>query len=139
MMAFNEETGHQIVIWESSKLPQKSELMYHFTSFGINLNYMPEDLRKVLPATDSRQRPDQRALENGDLELATLEKQRLEEFQREQRRKRQEAGIEYQAKYFQQIQDNETGEVYYKFSRDYWKDREEQNWELLDDCGFIIN
>lgn len=76
-------------------------MMYHFTQFGLQLNYLPDDLKKILPKTDSRMRPDQRALENGDLELATLEKQRLEEVQREARKKRQEAGVDFQAKYFQ--------------------------------------
>ena len=95
MFAYNEETRKELLIWEASKLPPKSEMMYHFTQFGLNLNYLPDDLKPILPRSDSRMRPDQRALENGDLELATLEKQRLEEFQRESRKKRQEAGIEY--------------------------------------------
>lgn len=38
--------------------------------------------------TDSRHRTDQRALEVGDLDLATPEKMRLEEKQREARRTR---------------------------------------------------
>ena len=41
--------------------------------------------------TDSRLRPDQRALEVGDLELATPEKMRLEEKQRAARRTRKVA------------------------------------------------
>jgi hypothetical protein len=40
---------------------------------------LPNGLRKYLPPTDSRLRPDQRALEEGDIKLAAAEKQRLEE------------------------------------------------------------
>jgi hypothetical protein len=36
----------------------------------------------VVAPTDTRRRPDQRALENGDMKLATIEKDRLENRQR---------------------------------------------------------
>lgn len=39
-------------------------------------------LKEKLPPTDSRLRPDQRHLENGEYEKANLEKQRLEKRQR---------------------------------------------------------
>jgi len=39
-------------------------------------------LQDVLPPTDSRRRPDQRALEEGDLKLATDQKNLLEVKQR---------------------------------------------------------
>ena len=42
---------------------------------------------KTLPPTDSRFRTDQRALENGDIDLATQEKHRLEEKQRARRKR----------------------------------------------------
>jgi len=43
------------------------------------LNYLSDGLKEKLPPTDSRLRPDQRALENGETELAIREKHRLEE------------------------------------------------------------
>lgn len=45
----------------------------------MNLNYLPEQMKKALPRSDSRLRTDQRALEENNLELATSEKHRLEE------------------------------------------------------------
>ena len=84
--------------------------MYHLTHFALNLNYLPDTLLPYLPPTDSRLRPDQRALENGELELATKEKQRLEEKQRHARRLRQERGEQYKARYFEQIEDEDTGD-----------------------------
>lgn len=46
---------------------------------AINLNYTDDELEKVLPPTDSRRRPDMRAMERGDYETADREKKRLEE------------------------------------------------------------
>jgi hypothetical protein len=40
---------------------------------------MRSGMQAMLPPTDSRLRPDQRALENGELDLASTEKNRLEE------------------------------------------------------------
>lgn len=40
------------------------------THFSLQLNYLTKELENILPPTDSRRRPDQRALENGDLVLA---------------------------------------------------------------------
>ncbi len=47
------------------------------------------------------------------------------------RKKREAEGIEWKAYYFEEYQDPESGEVYYKYIRDYWKDRKEQMWEHL--------
>lgn len=58
---------------------------YNFTSFTMQLNELIPDLTKTLPRTDSRFRPDVRKLEEGDLDGAASEKQRLEEKQREAR------------------------------------------------------
>ena len=53
--------------------------MYNFSSFTMQLNLLPETLAEKIAPTDSRLRPDQRALENGNTELAIKEKHRLEE------------------------------------------------------------
>lgn len=59
--------------------PEGSDHMYHFSNFGLQLNYLTDALKERLPPTDSRLRPDQRAMENGDMDLANREKHRLEE------------------------------------------------------------
>lgn len=58
---------------------------YNFTSFTMKLNEFTPELANTLPRTDSRFRPDVRKLEEGDLDGAASEKQRLEEKQREAR------------------------------------------------------
>ncbi len=58
--------------------PEKSEQQYCFSFLQIKLNHINQDMLEYLPQTDVRFRPDIRAYENGDLELATSEKNRLE-------------------------------------------------------------
>ena len=63
--------------------------MYYFTNFTLQLNYLPPGLKEKLPPTDTRLRPDQRALEEGDLTTAANEKARLEDKQRKMRKDRE--------------------------------------------------
>lgn len=107
--------------------------MYHFTYFTLQLNFLPPSLVKKLPPTDSRLRPDQRAIENGDLVKAADEKARLEDKQRQMRKEREASGIEYKSKYFEEVVDEDTGEKTFKFVRDYWEDRKKSDWKHLDE------
>ena len=59
------------------------EEYYNFTQFTMRMNDLNPELEKKLPRTDSRFRPDVRRLEEGDIDAAANEKQRLEEKQRE--------------------------------------------------------
>ena len=64
--------------------------MYGLSHFSLQLNYFPKRLHNVVAPTDTRRRPDQRALENGDMKLATYEKDRLENKQRAVRKYKEE-------------------------------------------------
>ncbi|KAI3384809.1 hypothetical protein SNEBB_005587 [Seison nebaliae] len=65
-------------IWEKPDLPLDNESHYCFTDFAELLNAIDD---KVAP-TDSRNRPDQRLLEQQQVSTANLEKRRLENEQR---------------------------------------------------------
>ncbi|KAF6776446.1 hypothetical protein AHF37_04111, partial [Paragonimus kellicotti] len=96
----------QRCLWMARPRPDNSSDQYNFTSFAIGLNELTNDLRNsqfpsdrldisehssspsfqsFLPPTDCRFRPDIRALELGDLDVAAQEKNRLEEKQRHTR------------------------------------------------------
>lgn len=75
--------------------------MYGFSKFALQLNYFPSWLKNVIPPTDTRRRPDQRALENGDMKLANTEKNRLEEKQRAIRRYNEKNKIEPKPFYYE--------------------------------------
>lgn len=77
--------------------------------FAIALNEPCPRLLPLLPPTDSRFRPDQRALELGEWTVATQEKLRLEEKQRQARRQRKAAGLEYRPSWFRQVGSAEAG------------------------------
>jgi len=75
----NLETGEKTLAWKANPKPKMWDHLYYFSKFALQLNYLPEVLRDKLPPTDSRLRPDQRLLEEGKTEEATLQKLRLEE------------------------------------------------------------
>ncbi|KAL3501095.1 hypothetical protein ACH5RR_035544 [Cinchona calisaya] len=108
-----------ILLWERDKSVTKTR--YNLTPFAISLNELTPGLLEKLPPTDSRLRPDQRHLENGEYELANSEKLRLEQLQR-QARKLQERG--WQPRWFQKDEDD-----CYRYVGGYWEAREKQNWE----------
>ncbi|KAJ0962052.1 hypothetical protein J5N97_029880 [Dioscorea zingiberensis] len=69
------------LLWQRSK-PPTDPTRYNLSSFAITLNELTPELQEKLPPTDSRLRPDQRYLENGEYEKANEEKLRLEKRQR---------------------------------------------------------
>ncbi|XP_021674319.2 oxysterol-binding protein-related protein 2A isoform X1 [Hevea brasiliensis] len=109
------------LLWKSTK-PPPNVTRYNLTSFAITLNELTPGLKEKLPPTDSRLRPDQRHLENGEYEKANAEKQRLEKRQR-MSRKLQEHG--WKPRWFQR--EGEDGPFYY--AGGYWEAREQGNWE----------
>ncbi|KAI9512618.1 Oxysterol-binding protein-domain-containing protein [Russula earlei] len=78
--------NHLQILWRASPWPKNALDFYGFTFWGITLNEVITDLDNKFLPTDSRYRPDVRALEEGNLECAEAEKERVEELQRERRR-----------------------------------------------------
>ncbi|VAI15209.1 unnamed protein product [Triticum turgidum subsp. durum] len=70
-----------VLLWERDK--SLNQTRYNLSPFAISLNELPLHMLTLLPPTDSRLRPDQRHLENGEYEKANLEKLRLEQLQRQ--------------------------------------------------------
>ena len=84
------EIPNSVLLWEVEPRPQNSSNYFNFTNFAMALNEMEPHMSppNTLCPTDSRLRPDIRKLEEGDIEGAILEKNRLEEKQRDARRAR---------------------------------------------------
>ncbi|KAG7450300.1 uncharacterized protein BT62DRAFT_943202 [Guyanagaster necrorhizus] len=95
------DSSHLRILWRATPWPIDTHQYYGFTSYGITLNEITDDIVNCLPPTDSRYRPDVRALEEGDLDLAEHEKAHVEELQRDRRRR----GEERQARWFKQVGD----------------------------------
>ncbi|KAK7301313.1 hypothetical protein RJT34_12174 [Clitoria ternatea] len=107
-------------LWKRSK-PPKFPTRYNFTQFAITLNELTPGLKGKLPPTDSRLRPDQRHLENGEYDMANSEKLRLEQRQR-QARKMQESG--WEPRWF--ARDKASGT--YRYLGGYWEARNQGKW-----------
>ncbi|PWA64430.1 Oxysterol-binding protein [Artemisia annua] len=75
------EMGEKNMLWKRT-MPPVNLTRYNLTSFAITLNELTPGLKEKLPPTDSRLRPDQRHLENGEYDMANSEKLRLETRQR---------------------------------------------------------
>ncbi|XP_068895073.1 oxysterol-binding protein-related protein 6-like isoform X4 [Tenebrio molitor] len=109
-------------IWRAGNLPSSHELYYGFTRFAIELNELGPDAH-LLPPTDTRFRPDQRALEEGDLNTAETLKLQLESAQRDRRKRREELCVVYEPRWFSNQKDD-TWEYNGKY------------WELRKNPGF---
>ena len=77
----------EVLIAKKDEGIQNFREQYCFSEFALNSNNLSVDLARTLPPTDSRFRPDMRALEFGNIDIATFEKHRLEKSQRERRKK----------------------------------------------------
>uniref|UniRef100_A0A8D1I4Y6 Oxysterol-binding protein n=1 Tax=Sus scrofa TaxID=9823 RepID=A0A8D1I4Y6_PIG len=89
--------------------PRKAKSMYNFTSFTVSLNELETGMEQTLAPTDCRLRPDIRGMENGNMDLASQEKERLEEKQRQARRDRAREEAEWQTRWFHRGINPHTG------------------------------
>ncbi|KAI6173229.1 hypothetical protein M3Y98_01059600 [Aphelenchoides besseyi] len=78
-------SGEQACLFESPPIYELAANYYGFNRFTMGLNELHESQRPFLPPTDSRFRPDQRYLENGDAKRADEYKKHLEEVVEDQR------------------------------------------------------
>ncbi|XP_051119509.1 oxysterol-binding protein-related protein 2A-like [Andrographis paniculata] len=108
------------ILWKRN-MPPVNLTRYNLTSFAITLNELVPGLKEKLPPTDSRLRPDQRFLENGEFEKANEEKLRLETRQR-MSRKLQEDG--WKPRWFRR-----DGEGPFYYIGGYWEAREQGKWD----------
>ncbi|KAK9066845.1 hypothetical protein SSX86_014168 [Deinandra increscens subsp. villosa] len=113
------------LLWRRSK-PPKAPTRYNLTRFAITLNELTAGLKEKLPPTDSRLRPDQRCLENGEYDMANAEKLRLEQRQREAR-KMQERG--WKPQWFAKDKGSDT----FVYTGGYWEAREQAKWDSCPD------
>uniref|UniRef100_A0A665UAR2 Oxysterol-binding protein n=1 Tax=Echeneis naucrates TaxID=173247 RepID=A0A665UAR2_ECHNA len=108
-------------VWRANAMPVDHEQYYGFTKFAIELNELDPSLKQLLPPTDTRLRVDQRLLEEGNLEAAEEQKQRIEELQRERRRVLEDSNAIHQPKFFRKSKDDTwvTNNTYWELRKDF--------------------
>ena len=125
----DKETGEKKDIWKI--IPSMGKEDFYYQPYTFDLNNLTEDLKKVLPPTDSRFRPDQRLMEYQDIDKAGDEKHRLEEEQRARAKKYKEEGFIPKPLYFEETYDDLTGELIYKYKGNYWEMRNKHQFDDL--------
>ncbi|KRZ85731.1 Oxysterol-binding protein 2 [Trichinella sp. T8] len=133
------ETMPPKLLWKRNPPLPGAETFYNFTLFAVQLN---EEEEGVAP-TDSRNRPDQRLMEQGNFDDANMEKIRLEEKQRASRKQREieaEQAISegreykgYEPVWFTKHKDPWTGNIIHSFNGKYWEHKSRQDWSNCPD------
>ncbi|XP_063069434.1 oxysterol-binding protein-related protein 6 isoform X3 [Engraulis encrasicolus] len=115
-------------VWRPGSMPTDYELYYGFSRFAIELNELCPEMKDLLPPTDARFRPDQRFLEEGNVDMAAAEKQRIEDLQRSRRKWNDENNVKYLPRFFKKVVDANQ--------RERWVSNNTY-WEVRKDPGFI--
>lgn len=125
-------SGNKFLVWQAAPRPN---VPFNLTQFAITLNGLDGNLKNWLAPTDTRLRPDQRAMEDGRYDEAADEKHRVEVKQRVARKEREEANEEYEPNWFVKKEHPVTGDAFWEFQGQYWKLRMDHK---LEGCGDIF-
>lgn len=122
-------------IWSAGPLVAQAPKHYGLTTFAVALNEITPIEKGKIPVTDSRLRPDQRALEDGDLDRAEELKVQVEEGQRKRRKQMEERKEEWKPRWFTRVEGTDDGSGYedviwkLKSGKDgYWEERAKGEW-----------
>ncbi|KAM9824771.1 oxysterol-binding protein-related protein 3-like [Neosynchiropus ocellatus] len=114
-------------IWRANAMPIDHERYYGFTQFAVELNELGSHLRPLLPPTDTRFRPDQRLLEEGDADGAEEQKQRIEQLQRDRRQVLLDKNQTHKPRFFKKSKDDT-----WVSNNTYWEQRREAAFSQVD-------
>ncbi|KAG9276675.1 oxysterol-binding protein-related protein 3-like [Astyanax mexicanus] len=114
-------------IWRTNPMPPDYEQYYGFTKFALELNELDLHTKQILPPTDTRFRLDQRLLEEGNVEAAEVQKQRIEQLQRDRRKVLEENNMAHQPRFFQKSKDDT-----WVSNNTYWELRKNPGFSNLD-------
>ena len=98
-------------------------------------------MKKFLPKSDSRLRPDQREYEKGNNNLAQEIKDKIEKKQIDRQDYYDNNGINFVPSYFKNEYDNNSEDFVFKYQGGYWEDRNNNklNEKIKEDIFNIDN
>ncbi|VDN03735.1 unnamed protein product [Thelazia callipaeda] len=117
---FLQKANEKDYLFEAIPLPKNASQFYGFSQFACGLNDFINDEKASVPPTDSRLRPDLKALESADLSRAVEAKNNLEKAQRT----RDEAN--HKRMWFEQRQDIMANAVLWVCNGRYWQAKEKK-------------
>lgn len=106
----HENDENECILWKVEPRPLESPKMYNMTKYAMRLNELATFLQEKIAPTDSRLRPDQRAMENGDLQSGIKLKNQLEQKQRSTRKEKEKAMQEQMKQRKAKSRDNDNEE-----------------------------
>uniref|UniRef100_A0A8C7CQ68 Oxysterol-binding protein n=1 Tax=Oncorhynchus kisutch TaxID=8019 RepID=A0A8C7CQ68_ONCKI len=109
-------------IWKPNPQPDDHFQYYGFSRYARELNELTPELKKVLPPSDTRYRPDQRILEEGDVAGADSKKEEVEQKQRDRRKELAKKGEEHVPRFFRKELDAAGNDIWLS-NGTYWKIR----------------
>lgn len=138
LVSRNLRTGKATDLWRRRPLPPNAHLMYMFTRFAMTLNQLEPSMIPLLCPTDSRFRPDQRAMEEGKWEEANRLKADLEEKQRTTKKLlASQPDSVYKPRWFKKDNCPQTGETQWTYVGEYWESRELSDWARVNNIPNI--
>lgn len=141
-MYLTDSKGDTELLWKCPEFDEESAKQYYFTDFSIQLNYLSKDMSKsgYLPSTDSRFRGDMRLFEEGKMDEADVEKIRLEQKQRANRKVFEAKKQDWQPVFFDILEEENpfTKKMERVFKQktgqdNYWSRRQRKEWSGLPD------
>lgn len=128
-------TDTDATVWTAGALVPDAPRVYGFTTFAAALNEVTPLEEGRLPPTDSRLRPDQRALEDGEVDRAEALKARLEERQRGRRKVLEAHGQTWHPQFFEKAEtgldgdeDDDAWVLREGVANGYWERRQRGDW-----------
>lgn len=127
--------GKRNIIWEVDERPDdEASQSYSMTKWAISLNAVVEaDEQPYVAPTDSRFRPDQRALENGEYALGTEYKAALEEGQRKRRKEMELAGQKWEPRWFKKVSGGKEGTSEWIYGGEFFQKQAIGDWSRCPD------
>lgn len=121
-------------VWSVAELVPDVSKRYGLTTFAASLNELTPLEKGRLAPTDSRLRPDQRAVEEGDFSKAEEWKAKLEEGQRRRRKVLEEKGTQWIPRWFAEMEEEGDDQVWVAKvgGEGYWEEREMGSWKGIE-------
>ena len=122
-------SGNKFLVWQAAPRPK---IPFNLTAFATTLNSDDPQLLKWVAPSDTRLRPDQRAMEEGRYDEASDEKHRVETKQRAAKKERDLKKQVYKPNWFVKKVHPITGDNFWEFKGDYWEKRKHKQLDGID-------
>ena len=128
----NEENKQVLFTVKEEDFFKNSVDGYILPSYSCNFNHITDELKAVLPPSDTRFRPDQKEYEIGSTEKSQEIKKTIEEMQQYKQELLDKANKEYQPVYFSNEYNEESKDFVFMYKGGYWEDRANKKLKLKD-------